>query len=471
MMAVILWLAAHVHTPRAGSLIFAWVHRIVLASIWIIVPIMTCDCLSSEKREGTLGLLFLTNLSSREIVLAKAVAHGLRAFTLWLATVPLIAVPVLLGGLSWLEIAISCALALGSILFALSVGLWASVCSRRLNGAVALAAFLAPPAFLCFAALFMEAGGVIVALGGFLKGPESDWLDEFTGFIGFIWNADDDWNNIMSMRGIQQTILTGAAIVVPAAALVLVATVLLAAGLLRRTWQDKPKTKRQNEVEKFFCAPSFFPNFFRGWMRRSLEKNPIGWLEKRSWTGRITSWIWLAIMISFSTTLAYGTAGSGFDGFGILMWMLLTSIAYVAAGSFRRERETGALELILVTPLSERHIIHGRLRGLWSQFLPTFLLWAAIVVYLSSARGDWRLGEVLRFTVLFLVVPVVGLYFSLRSRFVLLSWTATLAVCFLVPQILGKAFHLVFLVLVSFTDWGFGFRSFRQAESFVTLPV
>jgi hypothetical protein len=211
----------------------------------------------------------------------------------------------------------------------------------------------------------------------------------------------------------------------------------MAAAVLRSNWQDKPKTKRQTEVEKFFCAPVFLTGLFRWWMRHSLERNPIGWLEKRSWNGRIAAWIWLAVMISFASALAYSAASrTDFQGYNALMWMLLISIAYVAAGSFRRERETGALELILVTPLSERQVILGRLRGLWNQFLPTFAIWIAVVLYLSSALKDWEVGNLVRFTVAYFVVPVVGLYFSLRSRFVLLSWAATLASCFALPELI-----------------------------------
>src|SRR5882757_9768659 len=34
-------------------------------------PLSTTDCLSRERREGTLGLLFLTNLRSRDVVFGK----------------------------------------------------------------------------------------------------------------------------------------------------------------------------------------------------------------------------------------------------------------------------------------------------------------------------------------------------------------------------------------------------------------
>jgi hypothetical protein len=234
-------------------------------------------------------------------------------------------------------------------------------------------------------------------------------------------------------------LLAGVAVFVPFAVLFLwLFSSKIVAPFLRRRWQDKPKTKRQTDIEAFWCEPSFFTGFFRRWMRRSLERNPIAWLEKRRWTGRMTAWVWLAVMISFSTGLAYQTstnAAVGFSEFDFLMWALLISIAYVAAGSFRQERETGALELILVTPLSENQLISGRLRGLWQQFLPTFVLWVLVITYLSGALHRWHVADMIYFLASFLVVPVIGLYFSLRLRFVLIAWLATLFV-FAAPHVL-----------------------------------
>ena len=47
-------------------------------------------------------------------------------------------------------------------------------------------------------------------------------------------------------------------------------------------------------------------------------------------------------------------------------------------------------------------------------------------------------------TVAYFVVPVVGLYFSLRSRFVLLSWLATLTACFALPPLLWAIWTYIF---------------------------
>jgi len=56
-----------------------------------------------RAREGTLGLLFLTPLRPQDVVIAKGFAHGLRAMTLWLAVIPTLIIPFLVGGVGWRE--------------------------------------------------------------------------------------------------------------------------------------------------------------------------------------------------------------------------------------------------------------------------------------------------------------------------------------------------------------------------------
>src|SRR4051812_48560720 len=45
-----------------GVFLFSLLHTFVLLLIVTIVPLMTADCIAAEKRNGTLGLLFLTPL-------------------------------------------------------------------------------------------------------------------------------------------------------------------------------------------------------------------------------------------------------------------------------------------------------------------------------------------------------------------------------------------------------------------------
>jgi hypothetical protein len=59
----------------------------------------TADCISSEKREGTLGLLFLTDLKGYSVILGKMLATSLNSFYALTAIFPVLAIPLLLGGI------------------------------------------------------------------------------------------------------------------------------------------------------------------------------------------------------------------------------------------------------------------------------------------------------------------------------------------------------------------------------------
>src|SRR4051794_20119153 len=50
--------------PTSGAHLLVSLHFVLLAGIWIFGSAITADCLSCEKREGTLGLLFLTPLTA-----------------------------------------------------------------------------------------------------------------------------------------------------------------------------------------------------------------------------------------------------------------------------------------------------------------------------------------------------------------------------------------------------------------------
>ena len=60
---------------------------------------LTSDCISEEKREGTLGLLFLTDLTGYDVVFGKLAATSLHVFYAMVAIFPVLAIPLLMGHL------------------------------------------------------------------------------------------------------------------------------------------------------------------------------------------------------------------------------------------------------------------------------------------------------------------------------------------------------------------------------------
>src|SRR5882724_8563155 len=99
--AAVIYIAFSLSPPQQiGAHIFKGLA--VLAIVYSLASgrLATVDCLSEEKREGTLGLLFLTDLKGYDVVLGKLVATSLNSFYGLLAIFPILAIPILMGGIT-----------------------------------------------------------------------------------------------------------------------------------------------------------------------------------------------------------------------------------------------------------------------------------------------------------------------------------------------------------------------------------
>ena len=83
-----------------AKLIFVVISIVCLGFVMLAGVFQTADCLSEERREGTLGLLFLTDLKGYDVVLGKLASTSLHSFYSFLAIVPVLALPLLMGGLT-----------------------------------------------------------------------------------------------------------------------------------------------------------------------------------------------------------------------------------------------------------------------------------------------------------------------------------------------------------------------------------
>jgi hypothetical protein len=225
----------------------------------------------------------------------------------------------------------------------------------------------------------------------------------------------------------------------------------LAAWFTKRSWQDRPPHPLSIWFKEKLCTPVVMLDLLQRWMKRNLERNPIGWLEQRTWSGRLVIWGWFATMISvYSLVLTDPNYFMrNLTAVHVIMgWLLLLSMAVNASTSFRRERETRVLELLLVSPLSESQIILGRLRGLWGQFLPSMLLLLGGWLYLSSALRHNEDGNFVGFfAASYVAVPVIGLHYSLSNRNFLTALIATVLVGMIGPAILSSV--VTFMVQIA----------------------
>src|SRR5215471_16537149 len=133
------WTAFLAMAMSCGGLLFAWAASgggsfgkalfLVLATYTFGLCLLagvfqTATCLSEEKREGTLGLLFLTDLKGYDIVLGKLVATSLSAFYGILAVLPMLAIPLLMGGIAGNEFWRMAIVLLVTFLYSLAIGVF-----------------------------------------------------------------------------------------------------------------------------------------------------------------------------------------------------------------------------------------------------------------------------------------------------------------------------------------------------------
>jgi ABC-type transport system involved in cytochrome c biogenesis permease component len=451
----------HSFGDNLGGELFRYFHLTLFIAIWILVPLSTADCISRERREGTLGLLFLTPLEPADIVIAKGLAHGLRAMTLLVAVLPVLTIPFLLGGVSWQHTASAALTNFNAVCWALAAALAASSVNRSGLRALAGAMIFAACGFISFG--FVTGG--LVQLPSLFRYPlvsNRTWVADYTILFGFNVAGLSTRNLPFGFRGLTQMDVLFAMLQCSVVSLCVLATaVLLAAWQIRRSWREEPPPVWVQKWQKKFCTPVLWLGFFRRWMRWKLQRNPIGWLEQRTWQGRLVTWAWFAVIISiYSAVFTDSMFFRNFSGFQVtLAWLLMGSIASSAAGSFRRERESGVLELLLVAPLTSGQIIGGRLRGLWGQFFPAVGMLLGVWMYFDIIfKNHEATGPILFFAFTVLTLPVIGLYFSVRCRNFLSAFLLTLIGGLGVPLALRSLIDVLTFLL------------FGPAMSFVISP-
>jgi ABC-type transport system involved in multi-copper enzyme maturation permease subunit len=439
--------------PGDGGKLFAYFHYTLFFAIWSVVPMLAADAISRERREGTLPLLFLTPLKPRGIVYGKGMVHALRAFTLWLAVLPVLTVCFLIGGIGWSAVLLSELINFSSLCLALAAGLAASAVTKTWARSLALAMALAALFLLAFlTALPCIFDTVLLAFSGSIDAWNDWWTVSPACGLALALNHDNIWQDMV--MELQRQFRIGPAPLICSYAVVallsLVSALLasrFAAWIVGRTWRDQPPSPRVLWLREKLCRPFVFQDALRRWLQWKLQRNPIGWLEQRSWSGRLVVWSWFAIvMCAYSSLFAnMSLYKNAFEAVQTLLAMILAlSIAVSAAGSFRRERESGVLELLLVAPLRESQIIAGRVRGLWGQFIPASVLLCGVWLYCATfLAGGSQVASVLLYIVTFLTLPVVGLYFSLTRGSFIAALTWTVLVEFILPAGLVQAAYLM----------------------------
>jgi len=358
-------------SQRAGA-IFGTISILSLGFAMLAGVFLTADCLSEERREGTLGLLFLTDLKGHDVVLGKLASTSLHAIYGLLAVVPMLAVPLLMGGVTPGEFARTALVLLATLFLSLSAGMFVSAVSLDSR-----AAFLRTLGLVLFLSGLMPVfwWGLNLVLRkpwfNFLLWPSPGYLMRCAddGFYSTRGGPGEFWFSLFVIGGLGMIFLVAAS------------------ALLPRVWQQaRDETGGQRRAGESVSRRSAVS-------LAGLEARPFYWLAVRDQRlGRWALWI-VASMFLIWFTFFVGAWASRPGGAAFSLSILLAFAMHVvfkctvAAEATRRlseDRQSGALELLLVTPLSPADIIRGQqqaLRRLFRRpkwilvFMNLLLLW------------------------------------------------------------------------------------------------
>jgi ABC-type transport system involved in multi-copper enzyme maturation permease subunit len=321
----------------------------------------TADCISEEKREGTIGLLFLTDLKAYDVVSGKLVASSINVFFGLLAVFPVLGLAMLVGGVTWPEFCRLQLVFITTLFFSLGVGMFVSSISRDARQAImrALLIVLIFGGVLPLVWWLYRLSGMTKNLDWILiPSPAYGYMKAFESRYNYVDGPGAYWGSLGTVFGLG---LLG---------------IVLATFILPRTWQDKgtvvPKRKRkERRLERRRGVSD-------GQRLRWLGWNPMFWLAARDSVSHriaVKALLLLVPLWALFYAACYWVNPRAEVPFIICMFFAyglhLIIKALIAAEASRRineDRQSGALELLLVTPLPVRAILSGQMQALRHHF-------------------------------------------------------------------------------------------------------
>jgi hypothetical protein len=364
--------------------------------------LLTADCISEERRDGTLGLMFLTELGGVDVVAGKFAGNGLNALFGLGAVFPVMAISWFLGGVTAGEFGRACLVLLNDLFVSVASGLVVSAWSRRQSDALRR---------------------VMVLLAVWYIGvPVAEWLMERarvsevwlwwggispTASAGFV--ADPEYRldpagfwRVLAMAHAVGWMFLG-----------------MAVWRVESSWRTE-----ENEVGRGLRER-------RRLNRALLERDPVRALLAGSrasgvwgWGCAGVGWVWAMVGVFGDVTFPGVFTALGWVLLGIASW---ESVAFI--GEARRE---GTFELLLATPVNDGEIKLAVVGHVLRRFIGpvlTLLLADAVlsVVPMKAGAGDIfslaarGTGVVLQG----MAIPYVGLWFALSERKPLVAFGKT----------------------------------------------
>ncbi len=335
---------------------------------------LTADSVSGEKREGTIGLLFLTDLKGFDVILGKLVATSVHAFFGLLAAIPVLGLSLMMGGITGTEFARFVLVFVVTLFASLAVGILVSTLShhamRASAGTFLVVAFFAgvlPALWWSQSTMFNS------TVFDFLLAPSPPYLfrQAFDSSYSLRTGAQEFWRSLWVVSGLAVTCILAACVALPHVWQVRES----------RRWFRWPKRRRAASAHSRTAL--------------AANANPFAWLAGRDVSARLISWRVLVPLVGLCLVLLIAAVASGtrnippfvvcfITAFGLHL-MLKVLMAMEAGRRISEDRQSGALELLLVTTLPINAIIQGQRKALQRHFRRPILLLAALNLAMTLA--------------------------------------------------------------------------------------
>lgn len=381
---------------RFGSLVFQIVVPLELVVVMFLAAVASASSVSQEKDKRTLILLLLTRLTSPQIVLGKLTSTLVGVFSLVLASLPLLLLIAILGGVTANQVLAAFAIIVVSTLW---------------TGALAnLVAFWREKTFQTLAITMLTIAGWLVFCEAIAGGAVS--------VVSPVWA--EVLSPIRAVLNICQPIPDKSWLALPGGVAMAYCVLGVFAAFLfslfaiarLRVWNPSQQVRPQApEPDENYAVGSGETDRTkqRTWKVRAPRKmwsNPVLWREMRTWAyGRKLLLIRLAYFALFAAALAgvHWSITSGvalersrladelippvariLTPFFVVSFVMINALA---VNSITNERDGQALDLLLATQISPPQFLFGKLLGVLYVTKEMVILPILLTVYLWSQGG------------------------------------------------------------------------------------
>ena len=415
---------------RFGTVLFHYLAYFQLALAMFFSALLAASAVAQEKDRRTLVLLLLTNLTNSELVLGKLLASLLHVLVVLASALPVFMLCALFGGVSFGQIARVFAVTLASVIACGSLGSTLALWREKTFQALAMTVLVL---VLWLALWEIVATGLV--FDRWLTISCQTWAAGFSP-IQAIVEAARPSARIDPGLGFLATPVNFFLVIAATISVVVNGMAVLMVRIWNPSRESQPVTaEEETEPGKSLwpaqddatgsvaqgeaasdpagsargrpAAGSEIPSppvaSTRAGRTRHVWDNPIIWREMRTWAyGRKILIVRLAYLVLFglaAASLGWWAADESpvFQGTGLLtlVGLFLLSLVLVnaqAVTSLTSERDGRAIDLLLVTDLTSKEFVYGKLGGVLYNTKEMILLPMLLCAYLWYA-GAIRLEE------------------------------------------------------------------------------